>query len=318
VYPDPAAVPPAVLATVPPDRARDYYAEQPASDEIFDVYKERFSYDPGELNARVEWTRNADSWIHEKVSFDAPYGGERIIAHLFLPRNASPPYQTVIYFPGSASLFQESSEQIEQYYEYPIFLSFLVKSGRAVLYPIYKGTFERRDLSLARYHMGDPSHRYAEFLVQLVKDFRRSVDYLESRTDIDSDRLAFYGMSWGGVVAPVITSVEDRLEASVVLSGGVPASFATGEVAEFRPEADPLNYLPRVTVPTVMINGRYDMILPLEQSIRPMFDLLGTPEDRKKLLLYDTDHIPPRNEFIKESLAWLDRWLGSVNHSVKE
>jgi len=31
--------------------------------------------------------------------------------------------------------------------------------------------------------------------------------------------------------------------------------------------------------------------------------------------VYETDHIPPRNEFIKETLAWLDRYLGPVEKS---
>ena len=41
-------------------------------------------------------------------------------------------------------------------------------------------------------------------------------------------------------------------------------------------------------------------------------DLLGTPEEHKKLKLYETDHIVPMNDFIKETLAWLDRYLGPV------
>jgi hypothetical protein len=56
------------------------------------------------------------------------------------------------------------------------------------------------------------------------------------------------------------------------------------------------------------------MLIPLETVIRPTFELLGTPEEDKNLLLFDTDHIPPRNEFIKETLSWLDRYLGPVNN----
>jgi hypothetical protein len=41
-----------------------------------------------------------------------------------------------------------------------------------------------------------------------------------------------------------------------------------------------------------------------------MLDLLGTPAEDKRLLLYETDHIPPRAEYIKETLAWLDKYLG--------
>ena len=50
----------------------------------------------------------------------------------------------------------------------------------------------------------------------------------------------------------------------------------------------------------------------VEAGIRPMFEALGTPEGDKRLILYDTDHIPPRAEYIKETLAWLDRYLGPV------
>jgi alpha-beta hydrolase superfamily lysophospholipase len=68
-----------------------------------------------------------------------------------------------------------------------------------------------------------------------------------------------------------------------------------------------------VKIPTLILNGKYDTIFPPETSSKPLFDLLGTPKDQKELKLYETDHIPPRNEFIKETLAWLDRYLGPVN-----
>jgi len=59
-----------------------------------------------------------------------------------------------------------------------------------------------------------------------------------------------------------------------------------------------------------MLNGRFDMTFPYETSAKPMFDLLGTPKEDKVLKLYDTDHFIPRNEFIKETLAWLDKYFG--------
>ena len=62
-----------------------------------------------------------------------------------------------------------------------------------------------------------------------------------------------------------------------------------------------------------MLNGRYDTLIGYERSIKPFYDLLGTPAEHKKLKLYDTDHVPPRDEIIKETLAWLDRYLGPVD-----
>ncbi|MDX1530322.1 MAG: hypothetical protein R3362_02230, partial [Rhodothermales bacterium] len=302
LYPD--AVPDAVLGTVQPSVVPDYDRVDPVSDDIFQVYKEQFAYDETPLNARVESSdARSDFWVHERVTFDAAYGGERMIAHLFLPKNASPPYQTVIYFPGSASLFQPSSEDLVSYYEFPVFLSFLVKSGRAVLYPVYKGTFERRDDAVIPLHIGNDSYSYTEYVVQLVKDLGRSIDYLESREDIASDRLAYYGMSWGGFLGALIPAVEDRLQASVLVAGSL---HDRG-----RPEVNLVNYVTRVETPTLMLNGRYDQLNP--NAIEPLYELLGTPDEHKALKLYETDHIPPRTEYIKETLAWLDRYLGPVD-----
>ena len=111
---------------------------------------------------------------------------------------------------------------MQSYYEFPVFLSFLVKNGRAVLYPVYKGTFERRDDALIPIvDTGPNSHSYTEYLIQVVKDFKRSIDYLESRQDIDSKRIAYYGMSWGGLLGAIIPAVEERPKTAMILGGGL-------------------------------------------------------------------------------------------------
>jgi dienelactone hydrolase len=312
VYPNPEKIPGSAFQMAKSTglpllgKPRDFYKEKPVPDSIFQVYKDQFSYDKTGLKASVESRQErSGGWIQEKITFDAAYGGERVIAYLFLPKSTAPPYQTVIYFPGGASEDQRSSKDLESYYEFPMFLSFIVKNGRAVLYPVYKGTFERgNDRLLALLDSDWSSHQYTQLLIEEVKDFKRCVDYLETRQDIDSKKLAYYGMSWGGTLGAIIPAVEERLKASVLVAGGFQ------QLA--RPEANPFNYVTRVKTPTLMLNGRYDTLLPLETSSKPMFDLLGTRAPDKQLKLYDTDHIPPRNEFIKETLAWLDRYLGPV------
>ena len=61
-----------------------------------------------------------------------------------------------------------------------------------------------------------------------------------------------------------------------------------------------------------MLNGRYDFLWPPRISQEPMFRLLGTPTEHKRRVVYDTGHDVPRPEMIKESLNWLDKYLGSV------
>jgi eukaryotic-like serine/threonine-protein kinase len=305
VYPDPVKMPQAAFQMATPVETRDYYKEKPVADSVFQAYKEQFSYDKTDLKARVESRQERSEWIQERVTFDAAYGNERVIAYLFLPKSAAPPYQTVVYFPGNDSENQRSSQDLESYFEYTRRLSFIVKHGRAILFPVYKGTFDRGNAALALIEGNESTHQYAELLIQQVKDFRRCVDYLETRADIDSKKLAYYGFSWGGWFGGIIPAVEERLKVSVLIAAGM-------VLGRSRPEVNELNYVTRVKIPTLILNGKYDTIFPVETSAKPMFDLLGTPAQDKQLKLYETDHLPPRNEFIKETLAWLDRYLGPV------
>ena len=159
-YPDTSAVPDAAFAPRTPAPTMDPRTQPRVDDAVFAVYRERFDYDPTPLDAIVDSRIQRESgWTHEVVSYNAAYGDERVLAHLFLPANAEPPYQTVIYFPGSASTWMTSSADIEQYYEFTMFVSFLVRNGRAVLYPVYKGTFERSDPSLMMLQLGAKSNR---------------------------------------------------------------------------------------------------------------------------------------------------------------
>jgi dipeptidyl aminopeptidase/acylaminoacyl peptidase len=78
------------------------------------------------------------------------------------------------------------------------------------------------------------------------------------------------------------------------------------------PEADPFNFAPYVKAPVLMLNGRFDYLFPIDSSQEPMFRILGTPKEQKRWVVYDTGHDIPRTEQIKETLDWLDKYLGSV------
>ena len=78
------------------------------------------------------------------------------------------------------------------------------------------------------------------------------------------------------------------------------------------PEADQINYVTRVRQPTLILNGELDFFFPPETSQRPLFELLGTPAEHKKRLVFPGGHSVPRTEMIKESLLWLDRYLDPV------
>jgi dienelactone hydrolase len=275
---------------------RDFRNERPVSDEVFRAYTGLYGYDRTPLDARVEETETTEEWTHEKVSFAAAYGGERVIAHLYLPRNARPPYETVVLFPGSTGIHVDKFWLSE-------YASFLPSTGRALLAPIYKSTFERRDTLRSDYP--EPTAFWRDHVIAWSKDLGRSLDYLETRPEIDRSRLAYLGVSWGGAMAPIMLAVHDRFRVAVLESAGLQFQKAL-------PEADAINFITRVKVPTLMLNGRYDHFFPEPSSQRPFLQLLGTPSKDKRLVVYETGHAVPRKEFLRECIDWLDRYLGPV------
>jgi formylglycine-generating enzyme required for sulfatase activity/predicted Ser/Thr protein kinase/dienelactone hydrolase len=277
--------------------SRDFSKETPVSDDVFRIYRSFYAYDRAPLVARIDSVDDASPyWRREKVSFAAAYGDERVPAYLFLPRNASPPYQTVVYFPGSGAQMTRSSENIDVR-----FTDFVIRSGRALLYPIYKETYERLTPEAAR----GPSFR-RDMVVAWSKDLGRSLDYLETRPDIDRTRLAYYGLSLGANDGVILLAIEDRFKAAVLLAGGF-------RFAHFPPEIDMINFAPRVKTPLLLLGGSEDFQHPVETAQKPLFRLLGAPEKDKRHVVFEGGHVPLRIEtLIKEILDWLDRYLGSV------
>ena len=279
-------------------QARNYGLEKPVSDPLFEVYKGFYSYDKVPLYAKADSLQQTGDWKEEKIGFDAAYGNERMIAYLFLPKNGSPPYQTVVFFPG-ANAFRTLSSDKSRYFQY---FDFVLKSGRAVMFPVYKGTFERWDDLMASPRN---SSLYRDHAVFWSKDLGRSIDYLESRPDIDRDKLAYEGYSMGAALGALLPAVENRFKALVLIAAGF-------YLNKRLPEADPLNFAPRVKAPALILNGRFDFMFPTGLSQEPFMRLLGTPKEHKRRMVYEAGHDIPRIEVIKETLNWLDRYLGPV------
>ncbi len=274
----------------------NYAQERPVDDSKLDSYLKLFRYERSELRSAVEASDDSSPyWKREKISFDAAYCGERMIAILFLPRNANPPYQTVLYVPGAAAFdLKGSSESING-----SAFDFIMRSGRALIHPIYKGSYERGG-GVAR---PVNARIWQEAFVACSKDLGRSIDYLETRRDIDMTRLAYYGVSLGAWSAPVLTTVDGRFKTAVLQAGGLPLWAMPSEV-------DPLNYASHVRIPVLMINGRQDFFFPLQTSQVPLFRLLGAAGADKRHVLIESGHAVPKNPRINEIVSWLDQYLG--------
>jgi dienelactone hydrolase len=304
---DEAAVVARARAPLPESLVRDVHAEAPLPDEVITAYERIFTYDAAPLNARIEATVTARNWVRERITFDAAYGGERMVLYLFLPTTGAVPYKTVVYWPGSNALGHNS---IDTYPE--LHTDFVIKSGRAVAFPVLDGTFERGDRG-TQPDIATTVHR--ERTIRRINDVRRTIDYLETRADIEAGSLSYFGWSWGGWNAPTLLNVEPRLHSAVLytayivpLTGSVWSSEQPG--GRMLPEVDPVTYMRKVNVPVLMLNGQFDNLGPLETSVRPFFALLGTAEPDKRHVVTEGGHFVPRAVLIRETLDWLDKYQG--------
>jgi predicted esterase len=274
----------------------DYRNARPVADAVFRIYKGLYSYDPTPLDAKMESVDDSSPyWRRERISFNAAYNKERVIAFLYLPKNISPPFQTVVHFPGI------EATEFHTFTDLNLFnLDFLMKAGRAVLFPVYKGTYER-----FTHPVMPGSSEERDEIIQRSKDLRRSLDYLETRSDIDPDRLAFYGFSWGACQGPISLALESRFKTAVLADGGCDPYKAL-------PEVDPISFAPQIKIPVLMVNGRYDFVLPYETCQQPFFRLLGTPAADKRQVVLESGHGLPYTPWFRETLDWLDHYLGRV------
>ena len=289
-----AAIPPRIVGR----------SDKPVGDDLYAAYKALYAYDRSPLDARVERVGETENWRAELVSIAAAYGRERVPVHLLLPKNAAPPYQPVVWFPGGYAFGQiPLATDLSNAPGAPMF-TFLARAGRALVVPIYQGTFQRF-IGVGEYPRTDQMNAYRDMAVQWSKDLGRTIDYLETRPDIDARKVGYYGVSAGANAALPVIAVESRFKAVVLVSGGLPAWRRP-------PEADPINFAPHITAPTLMLQGRDDFIFPLETVAKPLFDLLGAPGDRKRLGIHEGGHVPPLNDLIRDVLGWFDQYLGPV------
>jgi eukaryotic-like serine/threonine-protein kinase len=279
--------------------SRDYGSVVPVDDRGYEDLAARYDYERTPLEAVVESVDVAfDGWRVERVSYRTAYGQERMEALLFLPGTAAPPYEAVVFMPNAAPFFRRRPFELSSG-ERANFL-FLVRSGHAVLYPMLYGSYERH---FPDYFSPDV---LAESLKYTVMDVRRSVDYLQSRHDVDSRAFAYYGWGFGANEAPLILAVEPRFAAAVLVSGGFPHGTRN-------PAVDPVNFAPRVTQPTLMIGARNDPFCELKEQQIPMFESLGCRAKRHRIL--DAGRMSMlwrKDELAREALDWLDYHLGPV------
>ena len=301
--PVPAGTAPENLRRPVVAQAVDYSAMKAVGDDAYSVLAQQLDYRQGPFTPRVEKAAAANpAWTAERVTLPTGYNNTSFALQLFLPTERRSPPGVIFYMPHSGEFIAPVATADFDPATGGVPLDFLPKAGWALAVVAFDGAYERQ-WSAERMQSMSATERFRLRQRHWREELGRTIDYLETRDDIDALRLGWFGVSMGADTMVPLLAVEKRIGAAVLYSGGVALNPLPASERSF-------NYFPRVTQPVLMLNGRWDIDRPPEAQQR-MLELLGTPADRKKQVLFEAGHGNlPRFQVEKETLEWFERHLG--------
>ena len=188
-----------------------------------------------------------------------------------------------------------------------------LKNGYAVLRIDFSEHGERKedvyDFSLT----GNYKHWSRDIISQTVFDLRRAVDFIETREELDAQRIGYYGISLGGITGTIFCGIDDRIKVPIVaLAGGqlnllYEKEALTKEAKDFVSIIEPLNFVKQIAPrPFLMLNAKNDEIVPPLMSTL----LFKAAQEPKEIIWYDAKHRDaPLDIIFGDGLNWFKKYL---------
>lgn len=310
-----------LLLTLPvmPIQTSSYKSERNGED-----YLRYYNYDKSmPLNATMTLIEDGNGYKVFKVYFNS-INNERVPAILILPEGEGP-FPCIVFLHGYGGKKENILSAV----------SLASREGYALISIDAEYHGERREEGKALYSTNLTDSRRA--IIQTVVDLRRAVDYLETRPEIDEDKIGYVGGSMGGILGAIFIGVEPRIKAAVLLVAGgnmslmimksehpaIPpireyikeANISYSWLQKFMDPVDPLNFIWRFSPrPVVFHLGKYDNIVPA-QAGELLYQKAGEP---KQVYWYDTGHDLPLDLVIARTLDFLDRELKGKTFTFHE
>jgi len=284
---------------------QDAYQLKQVNNEVYNAILQFFEYDreiPIELRTVERIVK--ESYNRDKVVFTGN-NNSRVVGYLAIPKIGNPPYPCVLQMHGLSVSKNDFWE--EEYHRAELVTEGLLSSGFVVLAldmpyhgeRIYENDFESPLVTLMKKGWG---YRIRDMVIQSTIEYRRVIDYLETRSDIDANRIGAIGYSLGSVITLNLAGVDDRIKTSVV------CVTAIIKPRPFFPPAEHLSgFAPQTFIKA--IGNRPILILAAKNddfncTIGEAEQIYGLIEsDNKKLIFYESGHkLPP--EHAPEATNW--------------
>ena len=197
---------------------RNFDDETDVSDEVFEVYKSQFDYPNTPLNVKISEVKSPNpNYSIEKFEMAPPYSSDEKLYGFILSskefKNMSVP---IIEFPSARAIFSDKiiiDENLLKDRKY------MLDEGYSLIIPVYYNNYDRE--KPLKDWWPNQSEEYKNAIIKIGKDFKRVIDYLETREDLDTKKLSYMGYSWGSVTSNILLAIDDRIKSAAIFIGGL-------------------------------------------------------------------------------------------------
>ena len=278
---------------------RDFNEEQDVSGEVFGVYKSQFDYPnkPLEVIEKIIESPN-NKYKIEKFEMPTPYKSEeKLFGYIISSKTFKNKTKPIIEFPSAWAIFSDglkiSNDIIKE-------KKYLLDEGYSIIMPVYYNTWERE--KPLKDWWPNETEEYKSTIVKIGKDFKRVIDYLETKENLDFEKLSYMGYSWGSVTSNILLAIDNRISSASIFAGGL-------MLQKSRKEIESHLYVRRIKIPILHIVGKLDGFFEYEESFLPWNNLIGTPKkDKSIIVLEDVGHGLPKDVMIKNHLNFLKKY----------
>ena len=282
-----------------PEYKRDVTEIPDISDEVFEVYKSQFDYGDIALNSKTTNIENfTEGYNAQKFEMETTYESEeKLFGYIIYSNKVKDKYDPIIIYPSADAIISDNDSWMPK--SLLDEFKYLIDEGYAIIHPIYHNTYSRN--KTYNTFTPDESENYKNTIVKIGQDYKRSIDYIESRNDFKSNNLSYYGYSWGSTTSNYLLAIDNRIKSAFICAGGL-------MMQKSKKEIEAHYYVRRIKTPVFHITGKLDGIFGPEAYL-PWKKLIGTPSKDLMTIEYNEyGHGIPKDTIIKYHADWIKKY----------